>query len=147
MAATAGGSRQGPHRLERHLRRLAPVACEKIVRFVACDGLRWLIEEDLEVLKYGAKPLNRHLRDADSIEDCLVFEAVNMRDVSDITLLACDGPATTVADSFSPLKIEVPNAESSMPPALREAIASQPSSPIKRLARCEEVRIARSKEA
>ena len=129
------------------MHRLAPVAREKIVRIVACGGQRRLIEENPDVPEYGAKPLNRHSRDAASIENCLVFEAVNMWDVSDSTLLSCDRPATGAANSFSPLKIQVPNAEGIMAPALRDAIASQAWPLIERLARCEEVRIVRSRKA
>ena len=83
------------------MHRLAPAVREKIVRIVSCDGQRRLIEENLEVLKYGAKPLDRHIRDATRIENCLVCEAVNMWNVSHSTLLAFDRPATAAADSFS----------------------------------------------
>ena len=109
------------------MHRLAPVVREKIVRIVACGGQRRLIEENLDVPEYGAKPLNRHSRDAASIEHCLVFEAVNMWDVADSTLLSCDRPATAAANSFSPLKIQVLNAEGIRPSALRDAIAAQAS--------------------
>ena len=97
---------------------------EDALRTVARYERRWLIEECFKVLKYGTKLLDRRLREAASIENCLVFEVANAWKVFDITRLARERPAAPAGESFSPVEVEVLNellnAEEILPPALRE---------------------------
>ena len=58
------------------------------LRTVARYERRRLVEEYFKVLKRGTKLLDRRLREAASIENCLVFEAINAWKVFDITRLA-----------------------------------------------------------
>ena len=92
------------------------------LRKLACYERRWLIEEYFKVLNCGRKLLDQRLREAASIENCLVFEAINGWKVFDITRLARERPAATAAESFSPVEIEVLNelliAECILPAAL-----------------------------
>ena len=47
------------------------------LRTLARYERRWLIEEYCKVLKCGTKLLDRRLREAASIENCLVFKAIS----------------------------------------------------------------------
>ena len=93
------------------------------LRTVARYERRWLIEEYFRVLKCGTKLLDRRLREAASIENCLVFEAVNAWKEFDITRLARERPQDPAGESFSAVGRRVLNtllnSERILPAALR----------------------------
>ena len=97
---------------------------EDALRTVARYERRWLIEEFFKVLKRSTKLLDRRLRDAASLENCLVFEAVQAWKVFDITRLARERPGAPAADSFTEVERKVLNAmlnvERILPAALRD---------------------------
>ena len=97
---------------------------EDALRTVARYERRWWIEEFFKVLKRSTKLLDRRLRDAASLESCLVFEAVQAWKVFDLTRLARERPEAPAADSFTEVEREVLNAvlnvERILPAALRD---------------------------
>ena len=80
---------------------------EDALRTVRRYERRWLVEEYFRVLKSGTKLLARRLRDAASLESCLVFEAVQAWKVFDITRMARERPEAPAGDSFTAVEREV----------------------------------------
>ena len=96
---------------------------EDALRTVRRYERRWLVEEYFRVLKSGTKLLARRLREAASLESCLVFEAVHAWKVFDITRLARTRPEAPARESFTAVEREVLqgvlHAERILPAALR----------------------------
>ena len=104
---------------------------------MACYKRRWLIEEFFKVLKSSTKPLDRRLREAASLENCLVFEAAHALKVFEIRHLGHERPGAPAADWLTEVEREVLNAvlnverilpaalrDGPPPPAIRETVVS-----------------------
>ena len=93
---------------------------------MACYKRRWLIEEFFKVLKSSTKPLDRRLREAASLENCLVFEAAHALKVFEIRHLGHERPGAPAADWLTEVEREVLNAVLNVERILQAALRDRP---------------------